>query len=141
MLHRSEYATAHRQEAIARIRITRAGFDAILEEAVLSHYAPEVCTTEILWGDALRRSKVRCQWDPDRTPRNEKMDRRAIQFGISGDFVHRYVNEWIVGVEDVTRLAHEIRACVRQPRGDLPEVPEERHYPVGESVRRDLGCN
>src|SRR6478672_4601560 len=37
MLHRSQYATSHNQEAIARVRITRAGFDAMLEEAVLTY--------------------------------------------------------------------------------------------------------
>jgi hypothetical protein len=140
MLHRSEYATAHNQEAIARVRITRAGFDAILEEAVLTHYVPALYETELAWTTALKRSRVRCQWDPDRNLRDGKLDRRAIQLGISGDFVYRYVNEWIVGVEDVTELAHAVRDAVRAKRSDLPEVPVEQHYPVSETVRRDLGC-
>ncbi|MBC8137853.1 MAG: DUF4291 domain-containing protein [Fibrella sp.] len=140
MLHRSEYATAHNQEAIARVRITRTGFDAILEEAVLTHYAPEVHETERAWANALKQSRVRCQWDPDRNLRDGKLERRAIQLGISGDFVHRYVHEWIVGVEDVTDLAHAIRDAVRSRHSELPDVPEERYYPVSASVRRDLGC-
>ena len=140
MLHRSQYATSHNQEAIARIRLTRAGFYTILEEAVLTHYVSEIYEMELSWAQALARARVRCQWDPDRNLRDGKLDHRAIQLGISGDFVYRYVNEWIVGVEDVTELAHAIRDAVRAKSAVLPEVPEERYYPVSESVRRDLGC-
>jgi hypothetical protein len=140
MLHRSQYGTSHNQEAIARVRITRAGFDAILEEAVLTYYVSEIYDTELAWTNALSRSRVRCQWDPDRNLRDGKLEHRAIQLGVSSDFVYRYVNEWIVGVEDVTELAHEIRYAVRAKSAKLPAVPEERHYPVSESVRRDLGC-
>ncbi|MBC8139972.1 MAG: DUF4291 domain-containing protein [Armatimonadetes bacterium] len=140
MLHRSSYATAHNQEAIIRVRLSRAGFDAVLEEAVLTHYPPDVYPSELQWTNALARSRVRCQWDPDRNLRDGKLERRAIQLGISGDFVARYVDEWIVGVEDVTALAHEIRDAVRTGYAELPAVPEETHYPVSQSVRHDLGC-
>lgn len=140
MLHRSAYATSHNQEAIARVRITRAGFDAILEEAVLTHYVPEIYATELEWTNALSRSRVRCQWDPDRNLRDGKLERRAIQLGIRGDFVHRYVHEWIVSVEDVTELAHAIQDAVRSRSSILPAVPVEQHYPVSESIRQDLGC-
>lgn len=139
MLHRSNYGTAHNQEAVARIRITRTGFDAILEEAVLTHFVPEVYDTELAWTNALSRSRVRCQWDPDRNLKDGKLERRAIQLGISGDFVSRYVHEWIVGIEDVTALAHAVRDAVRAG-GKLPDVPTETPYPVTDAVRRDLGC-
>jgi len=140
MLHRSEYATAHNQEAIARIRITRAGFDAILEEAEWTYYVAELHGTLESWTDALRHAEVQCQWDPDRTLRDGRLERRAIQLGLRRSFVPRYVNEWIVGVEDVTELAHTIRDAVRAKDSVLPSVPEERHYPVSETVRQRLGC-
>ena len=51
-------------------------------------------------------SAIRIQWDPDYTPKLEKIpDRRAIQLGIKGR--PSYANgEDIVRIEDVTDLAH-----------------------------------
>ena len=142
MLHRSEYATAHNQEAIARITMTRAGFDALLDAAVLSTYNEPAHGSPERWGTALRRSPVRCQWDPDRDLRDRKRERRAIQIGIGAPFVPRYIHEWIVGVEDVTELAHQIRDAVRAgvKAAELPVVPIETYYPVAENVRLSLGC-
>lgn len=57
MLHRSSYATAHNQEAIVRIRLNRAGLDAILEEAVLTHCVPDVFASELAWTNALARPR------------------------------------------------------------------------------------
>ena len=140
MLHRSDYATAPRQEAIVRVCLSRTGFDAILAEAVLTHYEAGVHDTELAWTNALKRSRVRCQWDPDRDLGDRKLERRAVQLGISGDFVARYVHEWIVGIADVTDLAHRVRDAVRGGDAVLPDVPHETPYPVSDVVRRRLGC-
>lgn len=131
MLHRSGYAMKRRQEAIARIKICHEGFLEILDRAVLtSHH--KLFGDHAEWTRALKRSEVYCQWDPDRDLRGFKLDHRAIQLGIRGDVVQRYVDEWIMGVEDVTALAHAVRDVVRG-RGALPEVPVERVYPLSDA--------
>jgi hypothetical protein len=141
MLHRSGYASKHNQEAIARIHLSHEGFQEILGQAVLTSYNPAFTkpyANEIAWKDALRRSEVRCQWDPDRTLRDGRLERRAIQLGLSGSLVRRYVNEWILGVEDVTPLAHAV-ALAKQQREDMPTVPEEREYPISPELQIRLG--
>jgi hypothetical protein len=48
------------------------------------------------------------------------------------------VKEWIVGLEDVTPLAHAIRDAVRSKKA-LPVVPEEKVYPIDEELERRPG--
>lgn len=139
MLHRSGYGTKTRQEAIARIHITHDGFQAILRQAIPTSYNPKLFNSESDWALALKKSDVRYQWDPDRDLRDYKLDRRAIQLGISGQTVYRYVREWIIGVEKVTSLAHAIRDAVESKEAMLPAVPEEKEYPVSPELERSLG--
>ena len=140
MLYRSGYARKHRQERILRIRLAHGGFRAILAEAIPTAFTPGLFSDDREWSSALRQSRVRYQWDPDRDLRLVRLDRRAIQLGIRGEVVARYVQEWILGVEDVTELALEIERSVRS-RQELPTVPEERVYPVDETTRRSLGMD
>ena len=139
MLHRSEYATASRQEAIARIHLSHAGFLAILEQAIPTAYDSRIFPSEDAWTTALNRSDVRYQWDPDRDLRDRKNGDRAIQLGIRGETVRRYVNEWILGIEDVTELAHAIRDAVTRRDQSLPVVPQETEYPLSPGLRHTLG--
>jgi len=139
MLYRSGYATKTRQEAILKITITHEGFRTILGESVETSYNPAVYDSETQWRDALKTSSVRHQWDPERKLNLGKHPtRRAIQLGIRGWVVRTYVNEWIIGLEDVTALAHELQHAIKT-RAPLPAVPTERVYPVDEELVQRLG--
>ena len=77
------------------------------------------------------------QWDPERALNMAKLERRAIQIGIRGRTVHQYVDEWIIGLEDVTDLAHAVqrRVKAKKPLNDLP-IAEERVYPVDAEIAK-----
>lgn len=141
MLHRSGYAGKQGQEAIARIHLSHEGFRTILARSVPTIYDAALFSDAAVWNDTLRRSDVRCQWDPDRDLLDRRLERRAIQLGLRGNTVHRYVNEWILGIENITVLAHEIRDAVAEKRSILPAVPEEEEYSVSAEVARILGCD
>lgn len=140
MLYRAGYATKPGQEGILKIKITHDGFLTILRGSVKSSYNPEysIFASRDEWKQALTASKVRHQWDPDRDLRLNRLDRRAIQIGIRGEMSYRYVNEWIIGLEEVTDLAHAIKQAVDE-KLPLPDVPEERHYPVDAELQHRLG--
>jgi hypothetical protein len=140
MLYRSGYATKHRQEAIARVRLSHEGFRAILGRAVPTWFIPGLFADEVEWQTALANSGVRYQWDPDRYLHLHRLERRALQLGMEGDTVRQYVHEWILGVEDATALAHAVRDAVGRNEV-LPAVPEERVYPVQEALARRLGMS
>jgi hypothetical protein len=95
MLHRSEYATAVRQERILKIKLRHDGFLTILRRGVPTSYDRNRFASEHKWRRALDETDVRIQWDPDRSLRRVKLERRAIQLGMGGETVRQYVQEWM----------------------------------------------
>lgn len=137
MLHRSNYASSKRQEAIARIKVRRSGFDEILRSGVLTSFDPALHESQDQWGRALRATEVHVQWDPDRDLDGRPLAQRAIQLGLGGGMVRRYVNEWIISVADFTSVAKAIQHAL-QMHTLLPETPLESEYPVDEETRHRL---
>jgi hypothetical protein len=139
MLYRSGYGSKLNQEAILKIKLSHEGFLKILGESVETSYNQQVYATESEWQRALKTSLVRHQWDPERYfTLGKHPTRRAIQIGIRGWVVQSYVDEWIIGLEEVTELARAIKRAheLKQP---FPSVPEERIYPVGDQLTQRLG--
>lgn len=106
MMYRSGWATKPDQERILAVRITHAGFAWALANACLSHYDPSVHASHDAWSQQLKASPVRIQWDPERSATLQPLPYRSLQMGLSGPAVDRYVDEWTVGITDVTSLAH-----------------------------------
>ncbi|GIQ87546.1 protein of unknown function DUF4291, partial [Kipferlia bialata] len=125
MLYRSGYGQKPGQECILGIDIKREGFEWALRHATLAHR------------NVSDKGCVRVQWDPERTVDIEKLDHRSIQIGLSGEAVERYVKEWIVGIEDITALAHTLYTQGHGNR-DTSLLPQEKEYPVPEDIRSIL---
>ncbi|MFI5912548.1 DUF4291 domain-containing protein [Dactylosporangium sp. NPDC051541] len=131
MMYRSGWATKDGQEHVLAVELRRAGFDWARSRACLSHYDQRVHASAAAWQQELRTSPVRVQWDPERDLYlRPQADCRSLQLGLSGEAVHRYVDEWTVSITDVTAQAHEVHALVRA--GDLEAakalLPRERPY-------------
>jgi uncharacterized protein DUF4291 len=131
MMYRSGWAAKPGQERVLAVRLRRDGFAWALANSTLSRYEPDVHADRAEWKRSLN-APVRIQWDPDRDLHLRPLSHRAIQVGLSGQAVDRYVDEWIVGVEDLTVVCREIHDLVRS--GDLTaatrRLPAERAYPV-----------
>lgn len=138
LMERSGWATKPNQERILAVRITRAGFEAALSQAVLT--TPEPGADAQAWGRALKASPVRVQWDPERALRGGKLQHRAIQIGLRGEALRAYVEDWTVGIEDWTARARRIRAL--RDQGDHARarrlLTPEPVLPVEEALRRRL---
>lgn len=132
MMYRSGWATKPGQERVLAIRIRRDGFDWALTNSALSSYEPGVHADRVEWKRSLR-APVHIQWDPERDLHLRPLDHCAIQIGLSGAAVHRYVDEWIVGVDDVTALCGRIRDRVmaRDLAGAAALLPVEEPYEPG----------
>jgi hypothetical protein len=113
MMYRCGWATKPGQERVLAVTITRAGFEWALAHACLSEFSPALYPTHEAWEERKRTTPVRVQWDPERDVALERLDHRAIQVGLGGEAVPRYVDEWIKGIEDVTPLAHEVHRLVQ----------------------------
>ncbi|WP_354641473.1 DUF4291 domain-containing protein [Kitasatospora camelliae] len=132
MMYRSGWATKPGQERVLAVRISREGFEWALGRACLSHHDKGLHVSAAEWKRELAASPVRVQWDPERGTQLQPLPHRAVQIGLSREAVHRYVDEWILGLEDVTDLAHAAHALVRERR--LAEadalIPAETPYPL-----------
>lgn len=104
MMYRSGWGTKEGQEVTLAVRIRRSAFDDILQEAVHSTFVPDVYPTREDWQEAVGKSSVRLQWDPDHHPAGARLERRAIQLGLRGELLARYSREWIVGIEDISEF-------------------------------------
>ena len=75
MMFRSGWGTKEGQEVTLAVWLRRSAFDAILKEAVHSTFVPEVYASQDEWKQAVARSSVRLQWDPDHDPSGAKVER------------------------------------------------------------------
>jgi hypothetical protein len=132
MMYRSGWGTKKGQEVTLAIRIQRFAFDAILAQAVHSHYIPEIYENQQVWNDAIKTSDVRLQWDPDHSPAGEKLERRAIQLGLKGEMIIKYAREWIVNIEDISDFVAEQRQHVFSENYNLLFTPSESVYEVSD---------
>jgi len=141
MMYRSAWGTGLNQERVLAISLSIDGFNEILEQAVLSSFDPKIHGNREEWQQMLKASKVRCQWDLDRTLTGTPLPRRAIQLGIKGRAVRRYANEWCLQIQDISEFVHEVGAAVKTRKRDLPPLPQERVFPVTQKVVRQLGMD
>ncbi|MCA9691747.1 MAG: DUF4291 domain-containing protein [Myxococcales bacterium] len=131
MMYRSGWGQKPGQEVVLAVRLRRAAFDELLAAAVHSSFVPEVYGDASRWRAAVRRSEVRLQWDPDHDPHGNKLERRAIQLGLRGETLARYVDEWTLGIDDITERVHAERARVGS---EALCTPRERVYPVSDAA-------
>lgn len=130
MMYRSGFATKPGQEVVLGIDLSREGFEWALKNAVLSKFTPSVHASPAQWQNLLTVRPVRIQWDPERDWRLQPIAGvRTIQIGLSGEAVERYVNEWILSIEDVTSAARLAAAAAESGIPPLPST-SERPYPL-----------
>ncbi|WP_229847927.1 DUF4291 domain-containing protein [Streptomyces melanogenes] len=138
MMYRCGWGTKEGQETVLAVEITREGFEWALEHSCLSHYERGLHPDRAAWQRQLKRAPARVQWDPERDLHLQPLSHRALQLGLSGEAAHRYADEWITSITDVTPIARQIHAHVRD--GDLDTarrlLPGERPYPADEGLLR-----
>jgi hypothetical protein len=134
MMYRCGWATKPGQEYVLAVEITRAGFEAALTEACLSH--PADGESQAVWARRLRTSPVRVQWDPERSLHLKPLPHRSLQVGLTGEAARRYVDEWTVSITDVTPVAARIHRLLRAGDEDAAQalLPTESPYPLPADV-------
>lgn len=139
MMYRAGWGTKIGQERILAIDIKREGFNYIISNAVLSTYNRKIYSTHNEWKDKLKNSNVRCQWDPDKDIYGNSIGRRAIQLGIKGVMVNKYVDEWIENITDITEDVIKLRELRDNKTLKLELLPKEKEYFVNDNIKDILG--
>lgn len=147
MMYRCGWGEKPQQETVLALDITREGFEWALRHACLSHFDADVHADRDAWRSEMRRAPVRVVgvppmagglWgrDPERDLHLRPLSHRSLQLGLSGEAAGRFADEWITAVRDVTPLAREVHALVRD--GDLDgaarRLPHEPPYAVPDGL-------
>jgi hypothetical protein len=133
MCYRADYSYKDpRQARILAINIKHEHFIELLSHAYVGH-------------GAASGEEVRVQWDPERTVRLGKLEYRSIQIGIGRQLSQKWVEKWIVSIEDVTERARELKRVVDEDKSiglerlvEIGLVPVERPYAVPENIEKIL---
>ena len=143
MMERCGWASKPGQERVLAIRVTRAGWEEALSQAVLTTFAPAVHGDYDTWRQLLDTAPARVQWDPERDIRGKPQERRAIQVGLSRAIIGRYVRQWTVEIRDITPLVRSLRHLLDEGRASdaHQRLPRERPYPVSDAIARRLGMD
>ncbi|GAA2124154.1 DUF4291 domain-containing protein [Actinomadura napierensis] len=142
LMARSNWARKPGQETVLAVRITRAGWEEALARAVPTDPDRRVFRDSEEWRRRFARALVHVQWDPERSIGGGKMEARSIQIGLSRHIVDRYVDDWILGIEDRTPLARRIHGLLQSGRTAQAKalLPKERPYPLPPALARNLGA-
>lgn len=140
VLRRTKYGTKNRMQGIAKIKVSLEGFEENLSQSIEAHWNQSLFESEESWSKALNGSDVIHQWDPERDLVGKRLDRQAIQIGIRGEVIQKYVSDYIIGVEDVSEPAHEIGRIRKSGGTNFPAVPMEKEFPISEELFEKLGC-
>ncbi|MEO0883269.1 MAG: DUF4291 domain-containing protein [Pseudomonadota bacterium] len=123
MMYRAGYGFKDRgQTQILAIDITHEGFRWALEHSCGAHIPHGMSRED--WKVMKAQIPVRIQWDPERDLNHAALDHRSIQIGLSGEAVKRYVNKWVIRIEDIAPTAHEIYRLMRQGSDDATALAE-----------------
>jgi len=143
MMERSNWGLKSGQEHVLAVRITRAGWEEALNNAVLSTPERHVYHSSADWEAQKRVASVTVQWDPERTLRGAALPYRSIQVGISRHLIQRYAEEWITQITDLTPLVRKLHGLIRDGHGDkVPALlPKERPYPTLAAIMQRLGMD
>lgn len=139
MMYRCGWASKENQERVLGLRIGADFFESILEAAAPSSFDAGLHASHEDWKQALKRSDVRLQWDPDHDPGGARQERRAIQLGLRGEMLRAFATTQLLEVIDMTPFVHE---QARRVGGAGLMTPSERPYlPKSAAARRQIGLD
>lgn len=128
MMYRCGWLTKDDEQGrVLAISIDRAFFDDVVRRAVPSSWDRDRYETREEWQADVKSSEVRLQWDPDHNPMGQKVERRAIQLGLRGTYLRRFVEDATTRIEDVSELVARERD--HRAEDHTLMIPREQPYP------------
>ncbi|WUI03846.1 DUF4291 domain-containing protein [Spirillospora sp. NBC_00431] len=143
LMARSNWGRKPGQETILSVRITRTGWEDALAQAVPTDPDRRVFRGSDEWRRRFARALVHVQWDPERSLHGRKLDQRSIQIGLTRHIIDRYVDDWIIDIEDCTSKVRKIHRKLQEGRTAQARtlLPAERAYPLPSALAHRLGAD
>jgi len=133
MMYRCGWATKPDQETVLAVHLRRDFFELLLGATAPTSWDAHTYDSRADWQDALARTDVQVQWDPDHDPAGRPLERRAIQLGLRREVLRVYGHEAIAEIDDITEFVVEQREAARAGDWDSLLVPAERPFPVADA--------
>jgi len=128
MMYRCGWAEKENQERVLAIDIKREAFDKIVKNAIPSTYIDDMDISKEEWQKLVKSSDIRIQWDPEKDIEGQNLSYRSIQLGIRNNAIKKYVNDWIVQIEDITQYVKELNSLRRKGIDITSLLPNEKVY-------------
>lgn len=140
LMHRSNWAQKSAQERVLCVRITRSGWEKALSLTVPTSFVPGLFASPEEWAEQFATAQVHLQWDPERSLRGAGLQHYSIQVGLSRHVIREYVDEWVVGIEDITPRVRKIYGLLQSGQADKAkrQLLPERVYPIPAELSRRL---
>ncbi|MFV5376227.1 DUF4291 domain-containing protein [Acinetobacter calcoaceticus] len=129
MMYRSGWGMKDKnQQRILAIDITKDGFNWALNHSCSSQKPKDLSEND--WKLLKQNIPVRIQWDPDRNIFLEPQKYRAIQIGLTGIAVEKYINDWILNITDITKYVQRINNLIINNKIEEAKIllPNEKIY-------------
>ena len=141
LMARSGWGTKPNQTRILAVRISRSGWETLLDKGVLTAFEPRVHGSTEEWRSQFEAADVHVQWDPERSLHGKKLEHRSLQVGIGRTLITEYATNWIQEIADLTELTKKIRRLCRDGRYSQAKrlLPAEAVYPVDRPFATKLG--
>ena len=99
-----------------------------VKSAVISTYHEELGISKNEWQKLIKESDVRVQWDPEKDVNGNNLSYRSLQLGLRGQALYEYVNDWIVGLTDITDYVKELNTYRLEQKDITDLLPKEKAY-------------
>ncbi len=130
MMCRCGWGTKENQDHVLAIDMKRDAFDYIVQNAVISTYHDNLGISYAEWKEQIRKSDIRCQWDPEKDLFGQPLRYRSIQLGLRGGALRKYVDEWIVNIADITEYVKKLSKKMNMGIDISSLLPKEEVYIV-----------
>ena len=136
LMHRSNWGQKDNQQVTLAVRIKRTGWDKALSLGVLTHPEPVANISRTVWETQFENARVHIQWDTERSLRGAGLNHYSIQVGISRHLIREFVDDWIVGIENVSDKVTKIRGYLKagNERAAKRLLPTESVYAIAKPV-------
>lgn len=140
MMYRSGWAQKEGQEHVLAVKIKRKGWEWALKNACLSHFTKGIHESHEDWKETLHKAPVHIQWDPEKDLFLKKLEYRSIQVGLTGIAVDKYVNDWIVSIEDISNKCKHIHSLILNEKIEEATqlLPLENIYPLPDDLKTQI---
>ncbi len=126
MMHYSGWANKQNQENVLAIKISIAGFEEILKNAVLNKFYDSLPLLDIF--RKKNPDHIKWRWETYHDLRGDKTDRKAVKIGLSGEMLQRFNNEWILEIQNITEYVKQQQTLVGENKISKILLPRERAY-------------